>query len=299
SPAMPCSSSTRRASDTHWTMFSASFRHGMTTETRSGSSSAGVTTRVSWGTTVEVYPSLDRRATTRSGGFSPVLVLSAGSAAEPRLRSLARADLHRLRLPLSPYRRGGRALVPQPRRTPGRRGARRDLPDASPVGAGRRSGSARGARDRGRAAACSVLRWPPQDRAAARLRARRSPPPTPPRPPLRHRPHGLVPVLLAAGGRAGAPAERLPAPPRLARALVARVLAGVPRAARRASRLRRAEALPAHPAAGVLLLATLRAPPSRRGSARARGRARRRVRGLGGRSSSAGPARRRVRRKAH
>ena len=51
--------------------------------------------------------------------------------------SPARADLPRLRLPLPAHRRRGRALVPQPGRTPGCRGPRGDLPDAAPVGSRR------------------------------------------------------------------------------------------------------------------------------------------------------------------
>ena len=67
--------------------------------------------------------------------------------------------------------------------------------------------------------------WPPLVFGAGVLGSPRAP-----RPRLRRGPHGLVPVLLAAG-RGGGPAARALRPARgLARGLVARVLARVPRA---------------------------------------------------------------------
>ena len=55
----------------------------------------------------------------------------------------AHAHLHRLRLPVPAHRRWRRALVPQGRRAPRRRGPRGDLPHAAPVGPRRRSGRRR------------------------------------------------------------------------------------------------------------------------------------------------------------
>ena len=105
--------------------------------------------------------------------------------------------------------------------------------------------------------------------------------------------------LLAAGALRRL--ARLPARRRLARGLDARLLGRVPRADRRADRPRRPDALPADPAARLLLLAPARAAacvdgrPARRAD-RARGRVRRAARAT---RAAPGRAARRVRRPPH
>ena len=84
---------------------------------------------------------------------------------------------------------------------------------------------------------------PPAHPAAARVRRRRALAPAAARRALRRRPHGVVPVLLAAGRGAGAAAAPLRPRRRLARGLEPRLLARVPRACRRARRAGRAGAL--------------------------------------------------------
>src|SRR5439155_18658391 len=108
---------------------------------------------------------------------------------------------------------------------------------------------------------------PPSGRSAARLRAGRVLAPAAPRPALRRRPHGLVPVLRAAG-RGGAPSAGALRPGgRLARDTEPRLLARVPRPRRRRGRSGGAAPLRARAATGVLFLAAARAAPARRGTA--------------------------------
>ena len=110
---------------------------------------------------------------------------------------------------------------------------------------------------------------PSPDPAAARVRRRGALAPGSPRPALRRRPHLLVPVLLAPGGGPGGAAPSLPHRRRLVRGVEPQLLARVPRTGRgRDVGLAGAVAVRAGAAARILLLAALRASPSRRGSAR-------------------------------
>ena len=134
--------------------------------------------------------------------------------------------------------------------------ARGHLPDPAPVGPGRRRRLRRRPRDRGR----------PADGALHGPGRRRILPPLvfgagvlgtcAPRPPLRRRPHGLVPVLLAArrgaGPAAGAATELVVD---WHEVWSARLLARVPRPGGRRGRLRRPAALRAAAPARLLLLA--------------------------------------------
>ena len=92
-----------------------------------------------------------------------------------RLGLPRRADLHRLRLPLSAHGRRRRALVPQPRRAAGRGGSRGHLPDAPPVARRRATPASRGAAWSPVGPRMQLYaRRPAADRAAARVRARRA-----------------------------------------------------------------------------------------------------------------------------
>ena len=183
---------------------------------------------------------------------------------------LSGARLPRLRLPLPPHRRRGRALVPQPGRAARRRRARGHVPHAAPVAARCGSGRAGGARGGGRPAARALYDvGAAADRAAAGVRARGPRASGAVRRALRRRPHRLVPLLQPARGGRCAPVARVPAGGRLARAVDARVLARLPRPGRRLGRLARAAGVRAHPPAGVLLLAPARgAARGRRGARR-------------------------------
>ena len=168
-------------------------------------------------------------------------------------------------------------MVPEPRRAPGRRGPRGHVPDPSPVGPGHEGRRARGARGRARAPHQPLhRRRAPPHRPGAGLR-RRLPGTCPARRRLRRGAHGVVPVLLAAGRRGGAPAAPLRPRGRLARGVDARLLARVPGPGRRRGLARAAPVRP-HPPARVLLLAPARRPPAGRGPARRGHRARGRVR---------------------
>ena len=149
------------------------------------------------------------------------------------------AHLPRLRLPVPVHRRRRRALVPQPRRAPGRDGPRGHLPDAAPVGAASAPTSP----------GVDVRAVGPRMALYAGDGRRRILPPLVfgagvlwhllrHGAPLRRRAHRVVPVLLAAGGGGRAAARALPDRRRLARGLEPRVLARVPRPGRRRDRLR-------------------------------------------------------------
>src|SRR5215216_4105393 len=94
-------------------------------------------------------------------------------------------------------------------------------------------------------------RAPPHP-ATARVRRRGAVAPAPTRRALRRGPYGVVPLLLTPCRRGCEAAAALPPGGRLARAVEPRLLARVPRPARRARRCRRAVAVPPGPAAGVL-----------------------------------------------
>ena len=89
----------------------------------------------------------------------------------------------------------------------------------------------------------------------------------PPRPPVRRRSLGVVPVLLAPGDRRDAQTRRIPGRGRLARGVDAGLLARIPRPARRSVRLARAAPVPSRSATRLLLLQAARAPPARPGPA--------------------------------
>ena len=120
----------------------------------------------------------------------------------PVRETAARARLPGLRLPVPVDGRRRGALVPEPRRTPGRRGPRGHLPDATPVGRRRSARDRGGSRPRGlwRRRALRRGRQPPC-RPAAALRLGRAAPSAAPRARLRRRAPLLVPLLLGARRR--------------------------------------------------------------------------------------------------
>src|SRR5205814_1351852 len=96
--------------------------------------------------------------------------------------------------------------------------------------------------------------WAAAAPAAAAVRTGGARPPPSARKALRRRPHGVVPVLPAARGRARPEAGRVPHRRRLARAVDARILAAVRGQPRRLDRLADPARLHPRPPAGVLLL---------------------------------------------
>src|SRR5215207_10809726 len=206
-------------------------------------------------------------------------MLAEGSASLCR----SHAHLRRLRLPLSLHRRRRRALVPEPRRAPGRGGTRGDLPDTAPVAPRpARRGGGRTCRDRRAADGAVRGRWAKAHPAPARLRRGGALAPAAPRRALPRGAHGLVSLLLAARRGAGAAPAPLPARSGLARAVEPRLLARISGPRRWSHRARRAVAVPARSAKGVLLLAAARAPAPRVGGQRRAGCARGGVRGIAG-----------------
>src|SRR6266540_1953172 len=167
------------------------------------------------------------------------------------------------------------------------------------MGTRRRSGCSGRPRGGGGAANGAVRRGPQAHWPAARLRPRSSLAPPETRAALRRRAYRVVSVLFAAGGRASTPVVPVPPRRRLARVLVACVLARVPRSARRAHRLVGSAAVSANPAAGVLLLAALRATTARGRRSRRGRRARGPVRAAGCARAATGRAGGRLRGKAY
>src|SRR5687768_15556388 len=148
-------------------MLSASFRHGMTTDTLGWaprSAAPWAARRVVSVALTSVLPPQGATTTEGPPRRGPMV-------AEALCDSAWRADLRRIRLPLPPYRRGGRALVPESRRTPGSRGARGHLSDTAAMGRGRARPTRGCDRSPGRTAHVALHpRGTPTDRAAGRLR---------------------------------------------------------------------------------------------------------------------------------
>ena len=138
------------------------------------------------------------------------------------------------------------------------------VPDPSPVGARRRAGGS-GRPHRRRGPQDEALRSQRATASAApdRLRPGSARPSPPSRSTLRHRAHGVVPVLLAPGHSRDTQAEQIPGRRRLARGVDPRLLARVPRALRRPDRLVDSARVPSRAAACLLLLEVARAPPAR------------------------------------
>src|SRR5205807_2622808 len=135
----------------------------------------------------------------------------------------------------------------------------------------RTASTARRARPRAvRGAAHGAVRTrAPAHPAAARVRTRGVRAPAAPRPPLRRRPHGVLPLLLAARCRRAASAGALPPDGGLVRGMEPLLLARLSRPRGGRDRLPGAAALRAPAPARLLLLAPARRAPARAGPARA------------------------------
>src|SRR5438105_1315775 len=94
------------------------------------------------------------------------------------------ARLPRLRPPLPVHDRRRRALVPRPRRPPGRARTLGHLPDPAALAARRAPGAARDRSSRGRAEIQDVCAWAETNPPCARVRAGCAGPPAETRPPL-------------------------------------------------------------------------------------------------------------------
>ena len=286
---MPSRWSTVSARVTTSVMFSSSLRHGITTGQRQFFAIAVARNR---GRDVleGAHAVCMRRETTgygdcateqRTGGGAESRAHAAASRVATASDSLSR--LMRVCIVydcLFPWTWGRGALVSQPGGAARGGGPRRHVPHAAAVGA-RRS-----APDR-RACAWSPSRAATSSTAPTATAASRPPlrfgrgvlaPPAAPRRRLRRRPHGLVPVLLAAGRGAGAAAAPLSGwwstGSRCGRASTGRL----PRRAGRPHRLRGPARVRADPAAGVLLQPAAPRPAAGARAARRRGAAGGRVR---------------------